>query len=516
MVQVPVLSKSSLLPVYINTIRHPQCGLYVIGRNGPNQKLRIFSTTRRRIHSSTKRPSPPVDQPALAAAAPVNHIPAEITAESPPMAKSAPLSVLPLSMVLRNLAITSISSSRILLPPSLAVMSLLAHSNQAVLNPDKNPLLRWFLKGTFYAQFCAGENAAEVRRTIDGLKKIGFTGVILGYAREIVLSETQTHNLSACDEGPVAEECVRNEIGPWAAGTLETVRLARPGDFVALKFSGAGRQALYALKNRLPPPKHLRAAIDEICALAAERDVPLLFDAEQTAVQAGIDDWTLEYQRKLNTTPGHAIIYGTYQAYLKSTPATLSEHLAAAAKDGFTLGVKLVRGAYLGADPRHIIHDTKADTDNAYNGIVESLICRSWGSVLKAPEGQDVKFPRVSVVLGSHNLESVRKAREIRDSPQADPATELAIAQLQGMADEVSCELVHASRERARQGSVREKEDAIKAYKYIVWGTTGECMKYLLRRAYENRDAVARTRSGRDAMWKEVKRRFRGALGFAA
>lgn len=419
-------------------------------------------------------------------------------------------------MVLRNLATTSISSSPILLPPSLAIMNVLAHSNQAVLNPDKNPLLRWLLKKTFYAQFCAGENAAEVRRTIDGLKKIGFTGVILGYAREIVLNEAQTHNLSACDEGPVAEECVRNEIGPWAAGTLETVRLASPGDFVALKFSGVGRLALYALKNRLPPPKPLRAAIDEICALAAERDVPLLFDAEQTAIQAGIDDWTLEYQRKFNTIPGHAIIYGTYQAYLKSTPATLSAHLAAAATEGFTLGVKLVRGAYLGADPRHIIHDTKADTDNAYNGIAASLICRTWGSVLKAPAGQDVKFPRVSVMLGSHNLESVRRARAIRDSEQADRDTELAIAQLQGMADEVSCELVHASRERAREGNAREKEDAIKAYKYIVWGTTGECMKYLLRRAYENRDAVARTRSGRDAMWSEVKRRFRGALGLSA
>ncbi|KAI1102483.1 proline dehydrogenase [Jackrogersella minutella] len=472
------------------------------------------STRKRNIHSSSKRPSPPSDQSALASATAVNHLPTEAPAESPPMAKSAPLSVLPLSTVLRNLATTSISSSPILLPPSLAIMNSLAHSNQAVLNPDKNPLLRWFLKKTFYAQFCAGENAAEVRHTIDGLKKIGFTGVILGYAREIVLSETQTHSLSACDSGPVADECVRNEIGPWAAGTLETVRLARPGDFVALKFSGAGRQALYALKNRLPPPKHLRQAIDEICELAAERDVPLLFDAEQMAVQAGIDDWTVEYQRKYNKTPGHAIIYGTYQAYLKSTPATLSAHLGIAAKEGFTLGVKLVRGAYLGADPRHIIHDTKEDTDAAYNGIAAGLIRRQWNSALLQTHAKDVPFPRVSIVLGSHNLESVREARAIRDGADADRGTELAIAQLQGMADEVSCELVCAS--RRCEGFVKDRGDVPKAYKYIVWGTTGECMKYLLRRAHENRDAVARTRSGRDAMWAELKRRVRGSLRFAA
>ncbi|KAI2469593.1 proline dehydrogenase [Annulohypoxylon bovei var. microspora] len=488
-------------------------------RYGPNQKLRVattmaaMTTRRRNIHSSSTRPSLPADQSTLSAVTSVNHIPTEVTAESPPMAKPAPLSVLPLSTVLRNLASTSISSSPLLLPPSLAIMNILAHSNQAVFNPDKNPVLRWFLKKTFYAQFCAGENAAEVRHTVDGLKKIGFTGVILGYAREIVLTQAQTQNLSACDTGAIADECVRKEIGPWAAGTLETVRLARPGDFVALKFSGAGRQALYALKNRLAPPKDLRKAIDDICDLAAERDVPLLFDAEQMAVQAGIDDWTLEYQRKYNTTPGHAIIYGTYQAYLKSTPSTLASHLAIASKEGLTLGVKLVRGAYLGADPRHIIHDTKADTDAAYDGITASLICRQWGSVLQAPK-ESTPFPHVSILLGSHNLESVRKARAIRDSASADRSTELAIAQLQGMADEVSCELVYAS--KRCEGFVKERGDVPKAYKYLVWGTTGECMKYLLRRAHENRDAVARTKSGRDAMWAEVIRRVRGSVGFSA
>ncbi|KAJ3474445.1 hypothetical protein NLG97_g9842 [Lecanicillium saksenae] len=47
-------------------------------------------------------------------------------------------------------------------------------------------------------------------------------------------------------------------------------------------------------------------------------------------------------------------------------------------------------------------------------------------------------------------------------------------------------------------------------YKYMAWGTTGECMKYLLRRAEENRDAVTRTREDRDAMWAELLRRVKG------
>ncbi|KAH9894698.1 proline dehydrogenase [Xylariomycetidae sp. FL2044] len=495
----------------------------------------------------------------------------------------APLSVLPLTTVLRTLATTTVSSSRLLLPPSLAIMTLLAHSNNSLLNPDKNPPLRWFMKKTFYAQFCAGENATEVRRTVDGLRNIGFTGVILGYAKEVVLTEAQERDLSACDEGADAEACIRDEIVPWKQGTLETLRLARTGDFVALKFSGAGRQALYALKNRLPPPRYLKGAIDEICDLAVERDVPLLFDAEQTVLQAGIDDWTLVYQRKYNTTPGHAIVYGTYQAYLKSTPATLSSHLSIASREGFTLGAKLVRGAYLGSDPREIIHDTKADTDRAYDGIAASLIRKSWGDYLKPQQppaspqhpGQEIPFPQISIVLGSHNLASVRKARAVRDDllavavdnyansaatttptagePKEHAASpkhpELAIAQLQGMADEVSCELlltathtppssssssissparpattpdgkhqtttttIVASRSEAEEKNLNKNKNITRAYKYIVWGTTKECMKYLLRRAYENRDAVQRTRDGRDAMWAEVKRRVRAGLG---
>ncbi|KAH7034632.1 FAD-linked oxidoreductase-like protein [Microdochium trichocladiopsis] len=466
------------------------------------------------------------------------------------MAKRSPLAVLPLATVLRTLVTSTISSSRLLLPPSLAVMTLLAHSNNAILNPERNRLLNWFLKKTFYAQYCAGENAAEVKATLAGLNKIGFTGVILNYAREVVLTESQSKNLTPCDTGAEAEECIRNEINPWLKATLATVQIAQPHDFVALKFTGAGRQALYALRNRLPPPKALASAIDEICELAAARNVPLLFDAEQTALQGGIDDWTIDYARKYNSlVPNHALIYGTYQSYLKHCPSLLSEHLAIAAKEKFTLGVKLVRGAYLGADPRHLIHDTKEDTDRCCDGISEALITRKWNDVLQPPaakKGQDARgaeFPPVSVVLGTHNLETVQKAQALHASPDA-AGVELAIAQLMGMADEVSCALIAGNKEEqaaaaaaANAKPVVEKTTAstatttrvgidasvgggqdtkAKAYKYIVWGTTKECMTYLLRRAHENKDAVSRTKAGRDAMWEETKRRFWGVFGSSA
>ncbi|KAK3985081.1 FAD-linked oxidoreductase-like protein [Cladorrhinum sp. PSN332] len=417
---------------------------------------------------------------------------------SMPPKTTSPLAVLPLTNVLRSWMTTTVSSSPILLPPSLKIMSALAHTTSPALNPDTNPLLRAFLKQTFYAQFCAGEHPIEVRQTIRELKDIGFQGVILGYAREVVLPHGSE---STTSESNTAAGSIQSELEPWANGTLMTVLLASAGDFVALKFTGAGSQALAALQKRQEPPKELADAIDVICDFAKKRGVRLLFDAEQTAVQAGIDDWTMRYMRKYNADePGKAVVYGTYQAYLKTTPQTISAHLKEAKEKGFTLGVKLVRGAYLGSDPREVIHDTKEDTDSAYDGIARALLKREWGTPLVGDAG----FPDVAVVLATHNRDSVLKAKRMIANGEADKRTDVAFAQLQGMADEVSCELV-AGKEG---GDVKTN-----AYKYLVWGSTGECMKYLLRRAYENKDAVQRTVSGREAMKGEVVRRVKGLFG---
>ena len=420
--------------------------------------------------------------------------------------RAGPLSVLPLSMIIRSLLTNTVSASPTLLPPSLRIMGALASTQNPILSPDRNPLLRFFLKHTFYAQFCAGENAVEVRRTVQNLREIGFTGVILAYAKEVVLTDAQTKALAAAgSEGEETEECIRNELKPWAEGTMETVRLTSEGDFVGLKFTGAGRLALYQLRNRLPCSPYLAESVDAICQLAQERGVRLLFDAEQDALQDGIDDWTMQYSRKYNKDPEKPVIYGTYQAYKKNMPEVISAHLAEAQREGFTLGVKLVRGAYLGSDPRHRLHDTKEDTDACYNSIAASVLTRQWNATVTG-EGA---FPPAALVLATHNAESVRRARAICDAGLA--RSHVAFAQLQGMADEVSCELVEAG-SQSRAGAA----STLPAYKYLVWGSTGECMKYLLRRAHENKDAVSRTQSGRDAMWAELVRRFKVATGLAA
>lgn len=258
-----------------------------------------------------------------------------------------------------------------------------------------------------------------------------------------------------------------------------------------------------------PPSPAVSQATTEICEYAKSRGVKLLFDAEQVAVQDTIDQWTLEFQRKYNRD-GFALVYGTYQAYLRSSPATLAEHLATAQQEGFTLGVKLVRGAYMASDPRHLIWATKEETDRAYDGIAESLLRKRWNEVLYAAaqaSEQPPEFPVVDLILASHNCESVRKATAIRQE-QARTGAErirLVYAQLMGMADEIGCELIMSGRNTDGSSKSAEKP---KAYKYIVWGTVQECLKYLLRRAEENRDALWRARYDRNALGRELRRRL--------
>lgn len=135
--------------------------------------------------------------------------------------------MLPLSTVLRSLLILSISSSPILLKPCIRALSALAHPKTPLLDVAKNPALNWIIKNTIYKQFNAGENKVEVQRSIQEMKSLGYRGVLLGYAREVLAGENGG-NL-------VDEKASREEVDTWLQGTLQTVDMAQEGDFVALK-----------------------------------------------------------------------------------------------------------------------------------------------------------------------------------------------------------------------------------------------------------------------------------------
>ncbi|KAL4952840.1 FAD-linked oxidoreductase-like protein [Aspergillus filifer] len=425
----------------------------------------------------------------------------------------SPLAKLPLSSILRSLIILSASSSSVLFKPCIYTLSALAHPKTSLLDVSKNPLLNLLVKHTIYKQFNAGENKLEVQRSINNIKQLGYRGVLLGYAREVLVGESNAD--------PADEAASRKEIQMWLDGTLQTVDMAQEGDFVALKFTGMGVQALEYLQKRAMPSPFMDQAIQQICDLAISRNVRLLVDAEEQAVQPGIEEWATKYQKYCNSRiPGRAVFYNTYQAYLCSTPATLAKHLEISRKEGYTLGVKLVRGAYLKTEPRHLIWSQKEETDACYDGIVEALLTRKYNSMLKSASTEHTTdLPPVNVIIATHNRESVRKAHAVRLQQAAQGQdtsnVELSYAQLQGMADEISCELL----EGFQSAEVKEKTvntESPNVYKLLTWGSVKECMGFLLRRAVENTEAVGRTKQSQEAMFAELKRRARAAFRAAS
>ncbi|KAL3439678.1 FAD-linked oxidoreductase-like protein [Aspergillus tetrazonus] len=475
------------------------------------------STSGRRI--STFNPNPKTSQRVEVrnnSTASAHTLPAgETKTESESAAITAaahPLSALPTPVLLRSLLIATISSKPSLLIPSLSALSFLCKPRAgALLNVDRNPILHFILKATFYRQFCAGETPDEVRSTIRQLADMGFQGTIMTYAKETVFdakTKMQTGlgvstNISRKQE--VTEPTLARgetfcpQIEAWRKGTVETIELLGANDYLALKLTGAGPSVTTAFSTDSPPPAQMLSALDEISNKCAAKGVRILVDAESHHFLAGILRVTLDLMRKFNKD-GHARIYNTYQAYLKSTPATIARHLQAASDEGFTLGLKLVRGAYIASDERSLIHQTKADTDAAYNGIAQGVLCRQLGAF-----GTEKPFPSVELFLASHNKESVMKAHALRQQRLKEglPTVPVGFGQLHGMSDEVSFGLL----------ALKNEGNEPMVYKCSTWGRLGECLAYLVRRAVENRDAVGRTGDEYRALKREVARRVKGVLG---
>ncbi|KAF9874775.1 proline oxidase [Colletotrichum karsti] len=389
----------------------------------------------------------------------------------PPAARESvpgyPLSVLSTGTLLRSLLVTTISSSRLLLIPSLYTLSFLTKSSgNFLLDVDRNPVLHAILKKTFYDQFCAGETPEQTKACVEGLKALGFKGVILTYAKETVFDHlTQSAHETGKTAAASGIDGFDAEIDSWRLGTLETAAQVGEGDVLAIKLTGAGREVTKAFAADSLPPQQMLDALEEIATTCKQRGIKIIVDAESQHFQKAIDNVTLELMRKFNRD-GYAAIYNTYQAYLKSTPSNVTNHLAEASKDGFTLGLKLVRGAYILSDDRSRIHDTKQDTDDAYNAISQGAVMRHIGEF--GGEGPGSKpFPSVDLLLASHNKESLFAALKLHQQrvKEGKPTVPIAFGQLHGMSDQVSFSLLQEKNEGFGGPDV---------YKCSTWGNDSD------------------------------------------
>lgn len=330
------------------------------------------------------------------------------------------------------------------------------------------------IKSTVFEQFCGGETIAECSPTIEKLGRSNI-GAILDYSAEGKTSEAEF------DE-------TRDEI-------LRTIQRAKGDEnipFAVFKVSGIaplGTLEKMSSKRRLDAKgaskcEHIHGRVDEICGYAAKIGQPIFIDAEESWIQDAIDRLASEMMQKYNR--GRAIVYNTIQLYRKDRLQFLRESRRQASKDGYILGVKLVRGAYMEKERTRAaemgyespIQPDKESTDADYDAAIDYCLKH---------------LDEISFVAGTHNEESTRLlAEKMYNASIVANHPHIHFSQLFGMSDNLSYVL-------AKQG--------YNVSKYVPYGPVKDAIPYLVRRAQENSSVTGQVSRELDLIKKEIKRR---------
>lgn len=334
--------------------------------------------------------------------------------------------------------------------------------------------IQGIIRSTVFKHFCGGETIRGCKDRIDDLAS-RHVGTILDYSVEG--EETESVFDATCEE------------------ILKTVFRAH-GDpdipFSVFKPTGLGRFAIFEkldAKETLTEAENaefarIKTRIDRICKASYDAGVMLLIDAEHSWIQNSIDDIAREMMQKYNREK--PVIYNTYQLYRHDKLASLKVDFYFAETDGFYLGAKLVRGAYMEIERERAeekgypspIHPNKEATDQAYDEAI--LFCLD-------------HLDRIALMAGTHNdASSLLLAREMNKRSLEHTNTNIFFAQLLGMSDNLSFNLAAAGYNVA---------------KYMPYGPVASVMPYLLRRAQENTSVGGQTGRELSLIMKEKKRR---------
>ncbi|NXF07055.1 PROD dehydrogenase, partial [Smithornis capensis] len=234
--------------------------------------------------------------------------------------------------------------------------------------------------------------------------------------------------------------------------------------------------------------KQVLQRMDVLAKRAIEKGVRLMVDAEQSYFQPAISRLTVETQRRFNRN--QAIIFNTYQCYLKEAYDNVTGDMELSRREGWHFGAKLVRGAYMEQERERAAQMGYEDPINPTYEKTSEMYHRCLDYVL-----EEIKHRRkASMMVASHNEDTVkftlRRMMELGIHPSEK---KVCFGQLLGMCDQITFPLGQAG---------------FPVYKYVPYGPVNEVLPYLSRRAQENRGFMQRANRERDLLWKEVKRRL--------
>ncbi|XP_075289674.1 proline dehydrogenase 1, mitochondrial isoform X1 [Opisthocomus hoazin] len=234
--------------------------------------------------------------------------------------------------------------------------------------------------------------------------------------------------------------------------------------------------------------KRMLQRMDVLAKRATEKGVRLMVDAEQSYFQPAISRLTLEMQRRFNSD--RAIIFNTYQCYLKEAYDNVTVDVELSRREGWRFGTKLVRGAYMEQERERAAQIGYEDPINPTYEKTNEMYHRCLDYIL-----EEIKHSRkANVMVASHNEDTVkftlRRMMELGIHPSEK---KVYFGQLLGMCDQITFPLGQAG---------------FPVYKYVPYGPVNEVLPYLSRRAQENRGFMQRANRERDLLWREVKRRL--------
>ncbi|MDF4203175.1 proline dehydrogenase family protein [Maribacter sp. SA7] len=330
------------------------------------------------------------------------------------------------------------------------------------------------IRATVFDHFCGGVNERDCLPVVDRMWEKGVCSV-LDYSVE-----------------------GKEEEDPFDAATeiiltiLDFVKEKEAIPYAVFKPTGFGRFALY---QKISEKKALTKAeeaewrrvinrFDKVCKKAHDLEVSLLIDGEESWMQDAADNLAEDMMRKYNKKK--RIVFNTLQTYRWDRLPYLKSLHERAVKDGFLVGMKVVRGAYMEKENDRAkekgytspICKTKQETDDNFNATVAYMIDH---------------LDTLSIFSGTHNEESCYRLMQLmEDRGIAKNNTHIWFGQLYGMSDHISYNLA---------------ANGYNVAKYLPFGPVRDVMPYLIRRADENTSVAGQTSRELSLLKKERKRR---------
>jgi proline dehydrogenase len=332
------------------------------------------------------------------------------------------------------------------------------------------------LKRTIFWQFCGGESMQECTNTYAMLREKGVEG-ILDYSVE-------------GQENEATFDAVRDEISRLIDNAKTYARIP----ITCLKMTGIAR---FNLLQKVSEKKTLTDAenaefiriqgrLDHLCGKAAKQGVTFYIDAEETWIQPAIDNLTEGMMATYNREK--PIIFSTIQMYRHDRLAYLDNLIQKARKEGWKVGMKIVRGAYLEKENERAqqlgyptpMQPNKAATDRDYNAAVRLCV---------------ENIEDTAVCAGTHNEASCLLLAELLDEKRINKEhPHVFFSQLYGMSDNITFNLAALN---------------YNVSKYLPYGPVRYTMPYLIRRAEENTAVAGQVGKELLLVNREIERRRR-------